>query len=97
VTRRPEPQLVEAWHAMTGGLRPAIIQGHVLDVLRDLPAEAFQAVVTSPPYWGLRLYGTDPQVWGGRVGHGSARSSPTGTPRRASSRAAGPVTTALEA
>lgn len=25
-------------------------------------------VVTSPPYWGLRAYGTDPQVWGGDEG-----------------------------
>jgi DNA modification methylase len=25
-------------------------------------------VVTSPPYWGLRAYGTSPQVWGGKKG-----------------------------
>jgi DNA modification methylase len=24
-----------------------------------------QCVVTSPPYWGLRAYGTEPQIWGG--------------------------------
>jgi DNA modification methylase len=28
----------------------------------------FQTVMTSPPYWGLRSYGTNPQVWGGIEG-----------------------------
>lgn len=32
--------------------------GHVLDVLPTLPAESVQCCVTSPPYWGLRDYGT---------------------------------------
>lgn len=40
-------------------------QGHVLDILRAMPAESVHMVVTSPPYWGLRAYGTEPQVWGG--------------------------------
>lgn len=39
--------------------------GHVIDVLRDLEAGSVQTVVTSPPYWGLRNYGTVGQVWGG--------------------------------
>lgn len=42
-------------------------QGHVLDVLRSLPSESVHCVVTSPPYWGLRAYGTEPQVWGGEL------------------------------
>jgi len=46
-------------------LSPAILQGHVLEVLRGLPDESVHCVVTSPPYWGLRTYGTAPQVWGG--------------------------------
>ena len=41
-----------------------IIQGHVLDVLRTLPAESVQCCVTSPPYLGLRVYGTPPVLWG---------------------------------
>ena len=49
-------------------LRPAILQGHVLEVLPTLPDESVHCVVTSPPYWGLRTYGTPPQVWGGRPG-----------------------------
>lgn len=33
-----------------------ILQGDVLDRLRELPAESVQCCVTSPPYWGLRQY-----------------------------------------
>ena len=35
-----------------------IIQGDVLDCLKDIPDQSVQCVVTSPPYWGLRDYGT---------------------------------------
>lgn len=35
-----------------------IRQGHVLDRLREMPDESVHCVVTSPPYWGLRDYGT---------------------------------------
>ena len=42
-----------------------IRQGHVLDVLKAMPAESVHCCITSPPYWGLRAYGTEPQVWGG--------------------------------
>lgn len=44
-----------------------IIQGNVLEVLRRLPADYVQTIVTSPPYWGLRDYKTEPQVWGGEA------------------------------
>lgn len=33
-------------------------QGDVLERLRELPDESAHCVVTSPPYWGLRDYGT---------------------------------------
>jgi len=33
--------------------------------LKLLPSDSVQAIVTSPPYWSLRDYGTDPEVWGG--------------------------------
>lgn len=42
-----------------------LLHGHVLDCLRELPGESVQCVVTSPPYWALRAYGTEAQVWGG--------------------------------
>jgi DNA modification methylase len=48
-------------------LTPAILQGHVLNVLRALPDESVHCVVTSPPYWGLRTYGTEAQGWGGEA------------------------------
>lgn len=32
--------------------------GHVIDCLRLLPSRSVHMVVTSPPYWGLRDYGT---------------------------------------
>jgi DNA modification methylase len=37
--------------------------GDVRDVLAGLPDESVQCVVTSPPYWGLRDYGTG--LWEG--------------------------------
>ena len=42
--------------------------GHVLDVLKELPEGSVQCVCCSPPYWGLRDYGIEPVVWGGRAG-----------------------------
>lgn len=35
-----------------------LLQGDAIEVLRTLPAESVQCVVTSPPYFGLRDYGT---------------------------------------
>ena len=37
--------------------------GHTPGVLKELPAESVHMVVTSVPYWGLRDYGLEPQVW----------------------------------
>lgn len=44
-----------------------IITGECRAVMRDLIAQGVRAhcVVTSPPYWGLRSYGTHPVVFGG--------------------------------
>ena len=39
--------------------------GHTLDILKELPDESVQMCVTSPPYWGLRDYKTEPLIWGG--------------------------------
>jgi DNA modification methylase len=36
--------------------------GDVREVLAGLPDESVQCVVTSPPYWGLRDYGTEGQL-----------------------------------
>lgn len=42
-----------------------IVQGHTLDILRRLPSESVQSCITSPPYYGLRNYGTTPQTFSG--------------------------------
>ena len=39
-----------------------LYHGDCLQVLKELPAESVHCVVTSPPYWGLRDYGTDGQL-----------------------------------
>ncbi len=41
-----------------------LYQGHVLNVLSEIPSESVDMVMTSPPYWGLRTYKTEPIVWG---------------------------------
>lgn len=40
----------------------SILIGDVRDRLRELPADSFDCVVTSPPYWGLRDYGVAGQI-----------------------------------
>ena len=35
-----------------------IRQGEAEELLRAMPDESVQCIVTSPPYWGLRDYGT---------------------------------------
>jgi DNA modification methylase len=40
-------------------------QGNAREILKSFPAQVVDCVVTSPPYWGLRNYGTAPQIWGG--------------------------------
>lgn len=42
-----------------------LYQGHVLDVLKELPSESISCIVTSPPYFGLRSYGLPPIEWPG--------------------------------
>lgn len=39
-----------------------IIQGDALTVLKTLPDQCVQTCVTSPPYFGLRCYGSDKQL-----------------------------------
>jgi DNA modification methylase len=42
-----------------------VLTGHVLDRLAELPDESVHCCVSSPPYYGLRDYGIESQVWGG--------------------------------
>ena len=45
--------------------RNRIYQGSALEVLKTFPDESIDMVMTSPPYWGLRSYSTNPQIWDG--------------------------------
>lgn len=51
--------------ALPDSSKPLILQGHVLDGLKEIPDESIALVCTSTPYWRQRNYGTPPQVWGG--------------------------------
>jgi DNA modification methylase len=42
-----------------------IISGDCRAVLDALPSESVHCCVTSPPYYGLRDWGIEPQMWGG--------------------------------
>lgn len=42
--------------------RVTMLIGDVRDKLRELPADHFDCVVTSPPYWGLRDYDVEGQI-----------------------------------
>lgn len=42
--------------------RVKLLGGDALTVLRTLPSESVQEVVTSPPYWNLRNYGAAGQI-----------------------------------
>lgn len=45
-----------------------VIIGNNIDVLRGMPSESIDCVVTSPPYWALRDYGSEPVIYGGADG-----------------------------
>lgn len=57
--KRPKSTAREATGAGPGS---AIIEGDALEELRRLPARSAQAVITSPPYWGLRDYSVPDQL-----------------------------------
>jgi site-specific DNA-methyltransferase (adenine-specific) len=43
-------------HLRDGGLRPLLLQGDALALLKDLPDDSVDCAMTSPPYWGKREY-----------------------------------------
>lgn len=54
-----------------------VIIGNSLDVLRSMESESIDVCVTSPPYWALRDYGSDPVDWGDWKGQLGLEPSPT--------------------
>lgn len=45
-----------------------ILQGHTLDILKGFPDESIDMIITSPPYWSLRDYNTEPLIWDAKNG-----------------------------
>ena len=41
-----------------------LLRGHVLDRLKELPDESVDCIMTSPPYYGLRMYRGAESQWG---------------------------------
>lgn len=37
--------------------------GHTISSMKNMPENHFHVCVTSPPYWGPRVYGIDPVIW----------------------------------
>jgi len=46
-------------------IRNKILVGHNIDIMRKIPDDSIDMVIYSPPYYGLRFYGTHFQIWGG--------------------------------
>jgi DNA modification methylase len=54
-----------------------ILQGNVNDKLKEIESDSIQCVVTSPPYWGLRDYGTAEWIGGdSNCSHSVAKINP---------------------
>ncbi len=42
-----------------------LLEGNCLEVLKSLPSNSIHCVITSIPYWSLRVYDIDPVIWDG--------------------------------
>jgi hypothetical protein len=82
-SRLSAPATVKPYWTTTDGNTVRLYHGDVLSVLRGLPDQSVQTVVTSPPYWALRDYGTG--TWHGgsetcdHVEHTAEQSHKTST------------------
>jgi hypothetical protein len=58
-----------------------IICGNSPDVAEELPDECIQTIFTSPPYFNLRAYEGEPQIWDGdsECGHEWQKAPPFST------------------
>lgn len=45
--------------------RIQILIGNNIEVMKKMEPDSIDVCVTSPPYWALRDYGSDPAIWGG--------------------------------
>lgn len=53
-----QPLALKPFWTTSDGETVKLFQGDVISVLKRLPSKIVQCVTTSPPYWGLRDYGT---------------------------------------
>jgi site-specific DNA-methyltransferase (cytosine-N4-specific) len=61
----PQPSEVpslERWPSYSDVPSCKVIVGDCLTLLKETPDQTFNCCVTSPPYWGLRDYGTEGQI-----------------------------------
>ena len=58
---RDEPTVHEALKVHSRN-RAQVVVGDARKMLQEFPEQHFQTVVTSPPYWGLRDYGSESQI-----------------------------------
>ena len=59
----PRVNAIDPFWVSDGG-RMTLYQGDSMSVLKELPAKSVHCAITSPPYWGLRDYGTGTWVGG---------------------------------
>jgi len=48
-------------------IRNKVLKGNVLDVIKEIPSESIDVIITSPPYWSLRNYDVEDVLIGGDV------------------------------
>lgn len=61
---RRDTALEALWRAKRTTMPIQLLQGDCREMLKTLPSQSVQCVVTSPPYWGLRKYTDDPREIG---------------------------------
>lgn len=74
------PLVLNPFWQTTDGETVRLFLGDVLFALRQMPSKSVHCVVTSPPYWGLRDYGTG--VWYGGDESCDHRRPPLGGTKR---------------
>ena len=48
-------------------MKLTLLKGNAFEKLLQIESESIDLVITSPPYWGLRAYGTQQQIFGGKA------------------------------
>jgi DNA modification methylase len=62
---RQKSDRTEVYHMMLETNK--IYQGNNIEIIKSFPDKSINMVMTSPPYWALRDYQTEPQIWDAQV------------------------------